>query len=183
MAELSSFALKAGAKAPEFSLPGTDGKTWSLSDFRDAKHLVVTFWCNHCPYVQGWEGRAIALANEYAPKGVRFVMINANDARAYPDDSFDRMRARAKEKGYPFPYLHDESQDVARSYGALVTPHPMLFGPDRTLLYQGRIDDNMESPGQVKEHFLAAALDAAVAGRAVRPSERSVQGCSVKWKS
>jgi peroxiredoxin len=183
MAELSNFALKPGASAPDFSLPGVDGKTWTLGDFRDARYLVITFWCNHCPYVQAWEGRAIDLAKEYAPKGVRFVMINANDARQYPDDSFERMRSRAQEKGYPFAYLRDESQSVAHAYGALVTPHPMVFGPDRTLLFQGRIDDNSGQPSRVREHYLAAALDAAIAGRPVQPAERSVLGCSVKWKN
>lgn len=183
MAETADFALPTGATAPEFSLPGVDGKTWRLADFHDAKFLVVTFWCNHCPYVVAWEPRAIALAKEYGARGVRFVMINANDAAAYPDDSFARMKSRAQEKGYPFPYLRDEGQDVAHAYGALVTPHPFLFGPDRKLLYQGRIDDRHDDPSAVKEHFLAKALDAAVAGRPVTPSERPVLGCSVKWKS
>jgi thiol-disulfide isomerase/thioredoxin len=183
VAELSNFSLPTGGLSPDFALPGVDGKTWRLSDFADAKFLVVTFWCNHCPYVQAWEGRAIALAKEYAAKGVRFVMINANDASAYPDDSFDRMGARARQQGYPFPYLHDESQDVAHAYGALVTPHPMLFGPDRRLLYQGRIDDRHDDPGRVQERSLARALDAAIAGRPVVPAERPVAGCSVKWKN
>lgn len=183
VADLSSFSLHAGDAAPDFALPGVDGKTWHLADFGAAKFLVVAFWCNHCPYVQAWEGRTVALAKEYEARGVRFVLINANDAAAYPDDSFDRMKARAQEKGYPFPYLCDESQDVARAYGALVTPHPMLFGPDRKLLFQGRIDDRHDDPGHVRERYLAQALDDAIAGRAVEPSERPVLGCSVKWKA
>jgi peroxiredoxin len=182
MSELAKFSLRTGDPAPEFALPGADGRTWRLADFADAKFLVVTFWCNHCPYVQAWEGRAVALAKEYSPKGVRFVMVNANDAASYPDDSFDRMKDRARQKGYPFPYLHDASQDVAHAYGALVTPHPMLFGPDRRLLYQGRIDDQHEDPSRVRERSLANALDAAIAGRPVVPAERPVVGCSVKWK-
>ncbi|MCI4356626.1 MAG: thioredoxin family protein [Thermoplasmata archaeon] len=183
MAELGTFSLRPGDAAPDFALPGVDGRTYSLADFREARLLVVTFWCNHCPYVQAWETRAIALAQEYAPKGVRFVMVNANDDRAYPDDSFDRMKARAVQKHYPFPYLRDESQATARSYGALVTPHPMLFGPDRRLLFQGRIDDHHEDPSRVHAHYLADAIDAALAGRPVRPAERPVLGCSVKWKA
>jgi peroxiredoxin len=183
MAEIAQFALHPGDAAPEFCLPGVDGKTWRLADFRDAKFLVVTFWCNHCPYVQAWEGRAIALAKEYGPKGVRFVMVNANDAVGYPDDGFDRMAERARSKGYPFPYLRDESQDVAHAYGALVTPHPMLFGPDRRLLFQGAIDDDHEDPAGVHARYLADALDAAIAGRPIVPAERAVLGCSVKWKS
>ena len=182
MAELSNFSLHAGDAAPDFSLPGVDGRTWALSDFRDARFLVVVFWCNHCPYVQAWEPRTIALAKEYASKGVQFALINSNDAEAYPDDSFDRMKGRAREKGYPFPYLRDESQDVARSCGALVTPHPFLFGPDRTLLFQGRIDDRHDDANRVQERYLAHALDTAIAGRPVVPSERPVLGCSVKWQ-
>jgi peroxiredoxin len=183
VAELARFSLRPGDPAPDFSLPGVDGRTWRLSDFSEAKLLVVTFWCNHCPYVQAWEGRTIALATEYASKGVRFVLVNANDARSYPDDGFDRMKSRASEKGYPFPYLRDESQDVAHAYGALVTPHPMVFGPDRKLLFQGAIDDRHDDPSGVHARYLARALDEALAGRPVVPSERAVLGCSVKWKS
>jgi peroxiredoxin len=183
MADLATFALHPGDPAPDFALPGVDGKTWRLADFRDAKLLVVTFWCNHCPYVQAWEGRAIALAKEYATKGVRFVMVNANDPAAYPDDSFPRMKERALAKGYPFPYLRDDSQAVAHAYGALVTPHPMVFGPDRRLLFQGRIDDQHEDASRVRHRYLADALDAALAGRPVGTAERPVLGCSVKWKN
>ena len=124
----------------------------------------------------------IELAREMTPKGVGFVLINANDAHAYPDDSFPRMTDRAKEKGYPFPYLRDETQEVARSYGALVTPHPMLFGPDRRLLFQGRIDDRHDRPDLVKDQFLRSAIDAALAGRPIQRAELPVLGCSVKWK-
>lgn len=183
MAELGTFSLHPGDPAPEFTLPGVDGKTWKLADFRDAKLLVVTFWCNHCPYVQAWEGRAIELAKSHSPSEVRFVMINANDAHAYPGDGFERMVARSRDKGYPFPYLRDETQAVAHAYGALVTPHPMLFGPDRRLLFQGRIDDNLDNPAAVRHRYLAEAIDAALAGRPVAPPERSVLGCSVKWKA
>ncbi|MFI5415258.1 MAG: thioredoxin family protein [Candidatus Lutacidiplasmatales archaeon] len=182
MADLASFSLHPGDPAPDFALPGVDGKTWRLADFHDANFLVVTFWCNHCPYVQAWEGRAIALAKEHAGHGVRFVMINANDASAYPDDAFPRMKERAVAKGYPFPYLRDDSQAVAHAYGALVTPHPMLFGPDRRLLYQGRIDDQYEDPSRVHHRYLADAIDAALAGHHIEPAERPVLGCSVKWK-
>jgi peroxiredoxin len=183
MAELETFQLHAGDAAPPFSLPGVDGKTWSLSDFKDSPYLVVTFWCNHCPYVQAWEARTIALQKEFAPKGVRFVLINSNDDRSYPDDRFDRMVSRAKEKGYPFPYLRDDSQNVAHAYGALVTPHPMLFGPDRTLLFQGRIDDNHSDPSRVKHRFLHEALQAATSGHPIPETELPVLGCSVKWRS
>ena len=182
MAEIAQFDLHPGDAAPPFRLPGVDGKTWSLESFADARALVVTFWCNHCPYVQGWEGRMLALAATYTPKGVRFVLINANDARAYPDDAFAPMVRRAAEKGYTIPYLHDASQAVAHAYGARVTPHPMVFDAARRLVYQGRIDDQVDRPEQVQHRYLADALDALLAGRTIVPAERPVAGCSVKWK-
>lgn len=182
MAELSSFRLHAGDAAPEFSLPGVDGVTYRLGDFSKQPLFLAVFWCNHCPYVQAWEPRMVDLGRSYGPKGVAMALINSNDARAYPDDSFDSMVLRAREKGYPFPYLRDESQEVARAYGALVTPHPMLFDRNRRLIYQGRIDDSHEHPDRVKERYLARALDQALSGRPISPAERPVLGCSVKWR-
>ena len=183
MAELESFRLKVGDAAPEFALPGVDGRQHQLSEFADRPLLAVVFWCNHCPYVQAWEGRAIDLARRYGPKGVGFVMINANDDAEYPADSMAGMIARAREKGYPFPYLRDDSQQVARAYGALVTPHPMLFDRNRRLLFQGRIDDSHDHPDRVKHRYLEQALEQALAGTPVTPSQLSVLGCTVKWRS
>ena len=183
MAEIAQFDLHAGDPAPEFSLPGVDGRTWSLKDFADARVLVVVFWCNHCPYVQAWEGRTIDLGRRFADRGVRFVLVNANNDVEYPEDRFDRMVARAKEKGYPFPYLRDESQSVARKYGARVTPHAMVFDAGRRLRYQGRIDDQYDHPEAVRARYLQDAIEAVLAGRAVSPAERPVLGCSVKWRA
>jgi peroxiredoxin len=183
MAELDDFKLHPGDPAPPFALPGVDGKVHKNADFAGEKLLLVVFWCNHCPYVQAWEGRMIALARKFGPRGVGIVAINANDAQAYPDDNLERMIERAKGKGYPFPYLRDESQDVARAYGALVTPHAMLFGPERTLLFQGRIDDRHDKPELVRHRYLEEAIEAALAGRRIDPSQLSVLGCSIKWKS
>lgn len=183
MAELTTFALRPGAVAPDFALPGVDGKTYRLADYSADPFVVVTFWCNHCPYVQAWESRMIEIGRKYGPKGVRFFLINSNDARAYPEDRFESMVQRAREHQYPFPYLHDESQSVAHAYGALVTPHPMLFGPDRRLLFQGRIDNDHQHAERATEHFLERALDQALAGAPVRPSELPVAGCSVKWRA
>jgi peroxiredoxin len=182
MAELTDFRLHAGDPAPDFELPGVDGKTYRLGDFADRKLMLVVFWCNHCPYVQAWEGRMIEIGRHYGPQGVGTVLINSNDARAYPEDRLESMVQRAAEKRYPFPYLQDESQDVARAYGALVTPHPMLFGPDRKLLFQGRIDNDHQHAERANEKFLARALDQALAGKSVVPSELPVAGCTVKWK-
>jgi peroxiredoxin len=181
MAELSEFRLHPGDAAPEFALPDTEGKVHRLADFHEPLLLVV-FWCNHCPYVQAWEGRMIDLARRYRSKGVGIVLINANDAQAYPTDGIEGMRARAKEKGYPFPYLRDESQEVAHAYGALVTPHPMLFDRERKLLFQGRIDDRHDQPAAVRHKFVEAALDQALAGKRVDPAQLPVQGCTVKWR-
>jgi len=183
MAELDKFQLKPGDPAPEFALPGVDGRTWKLGDFHDRKLLLVVFWCNHCPYVQAWEGRMIDLGRRYGPAGVGTILINANDAEAYPTDGFEPMVARALEKQYPFPYVRDDTQEVARAYGALVTPHPLLFDADRRLLFQGRIDDNHDHPERVKSRFLDRAIEQALAGHPVRPSELPVLGCTVKWRS
>lgn len=182
MAELSTFTLHPGSRAPPFSLPGVDDQVHSLQDYGSARFLLVVFWCNHCPYVQAWEDRMIDIGRRYGPKGVQVVLINSNDDEAFPDDRFERMVERARQKGYPFPYLRDETQQVAHAYGALVTPHPMLFGPDRRLLFQGRIDDNHRDSGAVRVRSLEEALDAALAGRPVERSELPVLGCSVKWK-
>ena len=183
MAELSTFRLHPGDPAPEFELPGADGKRYGLHDFDAHPFLLVSFWCNHCPYVQAWEGRMIAIGRTYGPRGVAVVLINSNDDKQYPDDRFERMVQRATEKGYPFPYLRDESQEVARAFGALVTPHPMLFGADRRLLFQGRIDDNHEDPDRVVHPFLREALDAALSRRALSRTELPVLGCSIKWRA
>jgi peroxiredoxin len=183
MAELGTFKLHPGDPAPDFQLPGVDGRTYRLADFQKNPYLVVAFWCNHCPYVQAWEGRMIELGHRYGPKGVGFVLINANDARAYPEDRLEAMVVRAREKKYPFPYLVDESQATAQAYGALVTPHPMLFGPDRTLLFQGKIDNDHQHPDRVTERYLERALEQALQHQPVAPSELSVAGCTVKWKA
>jgi peroxiredoxin len=181
MAELAAFRLRPGDPAPEFALPGIDGRTYRLADVSRDRFVLVTFWCNHCPYVQAWESRMVEIGRQYAPKGVSIFLINSNDARAYPEDRFESMVRRAKEHGYPFPYLQDETQEIAHAYGALVTPHPMLFGKDRRLLFQGRIDNDHQHPERVTERYLERALDQALAGGPVRPAELPVVGCTVKW--
>ena len=183
MAELSNFRLHPGDPAPEFALPATSGSIVRLHDFDRTPLLLVTFWCNHCPYVQAWEGRMIELGRTYAPRGVQVVLINSNETEQHPGDRFEAMVERANRFAYPFPYLRDESQQVARAYGALVTPHPFLFGPDRRLLFQGRIDDHHSQPDRVRHRYLADAIEAALAGRPVPAPELPVLGCSVKWRA
>ncbi len=182
MAELSDFQLRPGARAPDFELPGVDGRTYRLQDFSGRRRLVVTFWCNHCPYVQAWEGRMIELGREFQPLGVGFILINSNDAKAYPTDSFEYMVQRARDRSYPFPYVRDESQETARDYGALVTPHSFLFDRDRRLLFQGRIDDNHEQPHRGKVQYLREAIRATLDDLPLPRADVPVRGCSIKWR-
>ncbi len=168
--------------APDFSLIGTDGKQYSLATFKDAKALVVVFSCNHCPYVQAYEDRLIELQKDYASQGVRLVAINSNDDLNYPEDSFDAMLTRATEKGFNFPYLRDDSQGVAKAYGATHTPHLFVFGPDRALAYTGKIDDDWQDPKAVKRRFLREALDAVLLGKPVPEPQTHAIGCTIKWK-
>jgi peroxiredoxin len=177
-----SKGMPEGTKAPSFSLPGVDGQTYSLDSFRDARLLVVIFTCNHCPYAQALEPRFIELQRDYAERGVRLVAINPNDARAYPDDDFPHMQELARKNGWNFPYLRDESQSVARAYDAACTPDIFVFDGDRALRYNGRLDDNWQDPGKVKQRDLRRALDALLAGKPIDFSVSPALGCSIKWK-
>ncbi len=176
-------ALTIGALMAPFSLRNVDGKT-ILSEMltHQAKGLAVIFSCNHCPYVHAWEDRMIQLGMAAAGQGIPFVLINANDARRYPEDSFDAMVARAATKRYPFVYLHDEDQKVARAYGATRTPEVFLFNKDLRLCYHGSIDDNHERPDAVRSHHLKEAIGAVVAGLAPAVTQTPLVGCSIKWK-
>ncbi|MBI4346015.1 MAG: thioredoxin family protein [Elusimicrobia bacterium] len=174
--------MKTLQTAVDFKLPGVDGKTYSLDSFKDARAVVVVFSCNHCPYVQAYEGRLIELQRDYQAKGVRLVAINSNDAVNYPEDSFDEMKRRAERLGFNFPYLRDESQEAARAYGATHTPHLFVFGPDRRLAYTGKLDDNWQEPSNVGRRYLREALDDLLAGRPVREPETHAIGCTIKWK-
>lgn len=182
MAVMHSKGMAVGTPAPSFSLPGVDGKTWSLDSFEDAELLVVVFTCNHCPYAIASEDRLIEIQNDYREKGVELVAISPNDVEKYPDDSFDKMKERAADKAFPFPYLYDESQDVARAYDAACTPDIFVFDRERKLLYNGRIDDNWQEPEQVTRRDLRAVLDAALEGRTVDFEHVPSMGCSIKWK-
>jgi peroxiredoxin len=176
-------ALKIGARAPDFSLPGTDGKTYSLASFADKKALVVCISCNHCPYVQAAEDRMIAFQRDFGPKGVQLVCINPNDDTVYPEDSFEGMKQRAKARGFNFTYLRDESQAVARAYGAQCTPEFFVFDKDRKLAYHGRIDDGYKDAAKARRHDLRDAAQAVLDGRAVAEPVTMAMGCSIKWRS
>jgi peroxiredoxin len=171
-----------GAACPDFRLPAVDGKTYARDDFAGRPVLVVMFICNHCPYVKAVEDRLIGLAHELESKGVQFVGICANDAQSYPDDAFDKLAARWREKGYGFPYLHDEAQDVARAFGAVCTPDIFVFDKERRLAYRGRIDDSWKDEARVTRRELAAALEALIAGKKPSPEQRPSMGCSIKWR-
>lgn len=181
-----AFTLELGKPAPNFDLPGSDGKRYTLKDFSDAKVLVVGFTCNHCPYVIGSEERMIRFAHDYASKGVKMVTINSNQTDDYPDDSLEHMIVRAREKKFPFPYLRDETQAVALAYGALRTPHFYLFsrepGGAWVLRYTGRMDDNAKDATKAKTHELTDAVEAVLAGRQPAVPLTNPLGCNVKWK-
>ena len=177
-----AFTLQVGQPAPAFDLPGVDGRNHSLDDFKDAKVLVIVFSCNHCPYVIGSEDRMIRFHAEYAPKGVAFVAINSNEQVDHPTDSFEHMVIRAKEKDFKFPYLRDESQEIAMAYGALRTPHFYVFDQRRKLRYTGRMDDNPRVPGAETTHELRDAVDALLAGKEPAVKLTNPIGCNVKWK-
>lgn len=179
---LDSVGLPLGSSAADFQLKGVDGKTHGLKSFSDKKALVVVFSCNHCPYVQAYEERMVQLQKDYSERGVTLVAINSNDDSGYPEDSYPNMIKRAKERGFNFPYLRDDTQDIAKKYGAICTPHVFAFDQQRRLQYKGRIDDN-RNPESVKTKDLRNALDAILAGHKPSVQETRPFGCSVKWKN
>jgi peroxiredoxin len=181
--------LAIGSPAPDFRLPGVDGKTYGLKDFADAKVLVVAFTCNHCPTANAYEERFKKFTNEYKTKGVAFVAISPNDPKAVRldelgysdlDDSFESMKIRALDHKYNFPYLYDgDTQATSRAYGVLATPHMFIFDADRKLRYQGRFDDSEAKV--VNSHDAINAVDAILSGSKVAVETNRVFGCSTKW--
>ena len=171
-----------GTPAPDFALPepGTD-RECRLADFR-AEALVVVFTCNHCPYAQAVEDRIIALAHQFRDV-VDFVAISANDIEGFPDDAPEKMAQRAREKDYPFPYLYDESQTIARAYGAACTPDFFLYGPERLLAYRGRLDDNWQEPEKVQRQELRDAIEAVLTSKPVAEQQLPALGCNIKWRA
>ncbi len=177
-----AFTLELGAKAPDFELPATDGKTYRLSDFDDADTLVVFFTCNHCPYVLGSNEVTRQTAKKYADKGVQFVAINSNSKVTHPDDDFPHMVEHMAENKFAWPYLYDESQEVALAYGALRTPHFYVFDRDRKLIYTGRGVDNPKDVSKMTVNDLDQALAEHVAGKPVSTPLTNPLGCNVKWE-
>ncbi len=169
-------------QCPDFSLPAVDGKTYSLGDFRKSEVLVIMFICNHCPYVKAIEDRLITLGNYFKSKSVQFAAICSNDAEGYPEDSFENLKKRWTEKKYPFPYLHDEDQGVAKTFGAVCTPDFFVFDKNRRLQYRGRLDDSWKEPSKVTREELKGAVETLLAGRPVTKEQNPSMGCSIKWK-
>jgi peroxiredoxin len=178
-----AFTLQIGDPAPDFQLPGTDGKTYQLSDFEDACVLVVFFTCNHCPYVVGSDEVTRRTVERFAPQGARFVGINSNSVEHHPEDSFEQMVERMAVHEFPWVYLRDESQDVARAYGALRTPHFFVFNDSRLLIYTGRGVDNPRDAESNTVNDLDRALDEHLAGKPVSVPCTNPIGCNVKWRA
>lgn len=177
-----AFTLQIGDKAPDFKVPATDGKTYCLADFAQAKVLVVFFTCNHCPYVIGSDEATRATVNRLKSKGVAFIGINSNSENTHPTDDFAHMVERMNEHHFPWVYVRDKSQDVAKAYGALRTPHFYVFDQARRLVYTGRGMDNPRNAAVSKTHDLDRALDELLAGRPVTTPLTNPIGCNVKWE-
>ena len=190
MAATESVMTDLGTRAPAFDLPASNpdvddrgGERRRLSDYASAQVLVVVFTCNHCPYAKHVEDGLIETAEDYAGRGVQFVAISSNDPDQYPDDSFEAMAQRANAKGYPFPYLFDASQEVARAYGAVCTPDIFVFDENRKLVYRGRYDETRPGQGTATGRDLRTALDQLLESGSVAMDQRPSIGCNIKWKS
>ena len=173
--------LPIGAPAPDFSLPGVDGHTYTLAGLSSGNLLVLNFTCNHCPYAQAYEDRFMDLVRAFTLRGVTFAAINANDATRYPDDSVAKMRERSASRAFNFPYLRDESQQTARAYGAVCTPHFFIIASGK-IAYEGRLDDNWREPASATAHDLKDALTALLANQPAPRPNPPPMGCSIKWK-
>ncbi len=179
---MSTKTLKIGSKIPYFKLKGVDDQVYSLDTFSNKDVLVVIFSCNHCPYVQAYEDRIKEIQSEFGEKGLAVIAINSNDDSQYPDDSFENMKKRAKEKNFNFPYLRDEDQTLAKAFDASHTPEIFLFNKDRKLAYHGKIDDNWKDIKAVKSQYLKDAITELMQGEEISVPETFSIGCTIKWK-
>lgn len=172
-----------GHSCPDFLLPSVDGQTFSLKDWNEKKVLIIGFICNHCPYVKAIEDRLVSLAQSWNGTPAQFVGICSNDPAEYPEDNPTELKKRWEEKSYGFPYLIDEDQSVARSFGAVCTPDFFVYDQNRRLAYRGRLDDSWRNPAAVQAQELKGAVEALLAGRPVDSVQNPSMGCSIKWKS
>lgn len=175
--------IELGVPCPEFDLIGVDDQKHSLRSYDQHSVLVVAFTCNHCPYVQAYESRLNELAKAYKSKSVAFVCINSNDEKTYPEDSFEKMKERAKAKSFHFDYLRDSTQEVARAFQAACTPEFYVYDQERKLRYHGRLDDNHQDVQAVKHTYLKDVLDDLLANKEPRWKQTNAIGCSIKWKA
>ncbi len=180
--QMRTQGYQVGDTASDFKLKNIDGKKMSLKDIKKVNGYIVIFTCNHCPFSVANEDRIIALNEKYAPKGLPVVAINPNDATQYPDDSFENMKVRAKDKNFTFPYLHDESQEIAKMYGATKTPHIFVLDKNRVVKYIGSIDDSPRESEKVSKKYLEEALDAMLANKTIVTTSTKAVGCGIKWK-
>lgn len=189
MAVTESTMMELGSPAPNFSLPAANpevddrgGDRRSLDDYDDAEAVVIIFMCNHCPYVKHVEEALVDVAREYQERGVQFIGICSNDPERYPDDSFENMAERARAKEYPFPYLQDETQEVAEAYEAACTPDFYVFDADRALAYRGRFDETRPDQGEPHGGDLRQALDELLETGEITMEQKPSMGCNIKWK-
>lgn len=182
-AEPEVLAIGAAAPLSDVKMKSVDGREYSIASVAGKKGTLVVFSCNHCPWAKAWETRIVELGNAYAKKGVGVIVVNSNDPEQFPEDAYDAMQTRAKQRGMKYPYVVDATSDVARAFGATHTPEVFLFGADKKLVYHGAVDDNAKDPGQVKEKYLANALQAVVAGKTVAVAQTKSMGCSIKYRA
>ena len=171
-----------GSPCPDFALKGVDDRTYSLADFSGSRAFLAMFICNHCPYVIAVEDRLLALARTFEGQPVKIAAICSNDGERYPADSFENMKKRSREKNYPFPYLHDETQKAALAFGAVCTPDFFVYDSDLKLAYRGRLDDSWKDPSAVRAQELKAAIELLVRGERPSLKQSASMGCSIKWK-
>ena len=179
---MATNTLSISSKLPAFNLKGIDGNFYSTNSFAGANALVIIFSCNHCPYVQAYEGRMIEIQKKYKDKGVHLVAINSNDDVSYPDDSFDNMKLRARNQNFNFLYLRDDNQSIAKAFDATHTPEIFVFNNNSELVYHGKIDDNWQDPQKVVNHYLEDALNELLENKEISVPETYSIGCTIKWK-
>jgi len=177
-----AFTLEIGQHAPDFNLPSTDGNNYTLNSFKDNKYLVIFFTCNHCPYVIGSDEKTRETAEKFAPEGVKFIGINSNSENTYKEDDYEHMKKRMDEHQFPWVYLRDHSQDIARAYGALRTPHFYVFDQHRKLVYTGRAVDNPKDTSRATVNDLGKALGELTEGKEISNPVTNPIGCNVKWE-
>jgi peroxiredoxin len=179
-----ALAIDIGDAIPAKSdqLKDVDGRAIKIADVSGAKGTLVIFTCNHCPYAKAWEDRIVSLGNQYSEKGIGVVAINSNDPKSTPEDGYEQMQQRSKEKGFKFPYAVDETSGIAKAFGASKTPEAFLFDASGKLAYHGAVDDNSEDPNAVKDHYLKDALESVEAGKPVARAETKSIGCGIKFR-